>query len=153
MIWISQHLPIRIGAKSTKMTDAYLIDTCAMIWITQFGPITQRSVSTLTSKQSTLYVSAMSAWEIGMLVSKGRLPTTKNSLVWFQDFVGQSGADILAVTPEILVASSFLPTPIHNDPIDRILVATAREHDLTIITRDRAILACGAEGHVKTLAC
>lgn len=42
---------------------------------------------------------------------------------------------------------------LNNDPIDRILIATAREHDLTIITRDRAILAYGAAGHVKTLAC
>ena len=48
------------------------------------------------------------------------------------------------------VDSSFLPTPLHNDPADRILIATAREHDLTIITRDRAILAYGAAGHVSS---
>jgi PIN domain nuclease of toxin-antitoxin system len=49
--------------------------------------------------------------------------------------------------------SSYLPAPVHNDPTDRIIIATAREHDLTIITRDRAILAYGAAGHVKTLVC
>jgi len=46
-----------------------------------------------------------------------------------------------------------LPQLIHKDPIDRILIATARENDLTIITRDRAILSYGAAGHVRTLAC
>ena len=98
-------------------------------------------------------MSVMSAWEIGMLVSKGRLPMTRDALVWFQSFVAQAQADVLEVTPKILVASSNLLQPIHNDPIDRILIATAREHDLTIITRDRAILDYGAAGHVRTLVC
>ena len=57
------------------------------------------------------------------------------------------------VTAETFIASCFLPEPFHKDPFDRILIATAREHDLTIITRDRAILAYGAAGHVRTLAC
>ena len=88
-----------------------------------------------------------------MLVAKGRLPTTKHALTWFNEFVAQMGALVLETSPTVLVASSYLPAPIHNDPTDRILIATAREHDLTIITRDRAILAYGAAGHVKVLAC
>ncbi len=60
---------------------------------------------------------------------------------------------VQAVTPAILVAASYLPEPLHNDPMDRIIIATAREHDLTVITRDRLILAYGAAGHVRTLAC
>lgn len=100
-----------------------------------------------------LSVSAMSAWEIGMLISKKRLPTTKTALSWFTGFVEAVGVEIREASPLVLVASSYLPTPIHNDPTDRILIATAREHDLTIITRDRAILTYGAAGHVKTLAC
>jgi PIN domain nuclease of toxin-antitoxin system len=63
------------------------------------------------------------------------------------------GAEIDNVSLRALVASSFLPQPVHNDPADRILIATAREQNLTIITRDRAILSYGAAGHVRTLAC
>lgn len=100
-----------------------------------------------------LCVSAMSAWEIGMLIGKGRLPTTKSAISWFNDFVEEVEMPVLPASPDILIASSFLPQPIHNDPTDRILIATAREHDLTIITRDRAILSYGALGHVKVLAC
>ena len=100
-----------------------------------------------------LCVSAMSAWEIGMLIGKGRLPTTKSAISWFNDFVDEVEVPVLPASPEVLITSSFLPQPIHNDPIDRILIATAREHDLTIITRDRAILSYGALGHVKVLAC
>lgn len=95
----------------------------------------------------------MSAWEIGTLISKGRLPTSKRALRWFADFVTEANVAVLDVTTELLLASSFLPPPVHNDPADRILIATAREHGLTIITRDQAILAYGAAGHVKTLAC
>ena len=124
-----------------------------MIWITQLTPLTREATASLTARGGKLAVSVMSAWEIGMLVSKGRLPMTRDALVWFQNFVAQAQADVLEVTPEILVASSNLLQPIHNDPIDRILIATAREHDLTIITRDRAILDYGAAGHVRTLVC
>jgi PIN domain nuclease of toxin-antitoxin system len=95
----------------------------------------------------------MSAWEIDMLIARGRLPTTKSALAWFDDFVALGRVSIEASTPRVLIASSYLPTPIHNDATDRIIIATAREHDLTIITRDRAMLAYGAAGHVKTLAC
>lgn len=100
-----------------------------------------------------LAVSAMSAWEIGMLISRGRLPATKDALVWFEDFVTASNVVVLAATPAVLIAAAYLPEPLHRDPMDRIIIATAREHDLTIMTRDRAILAYGAAGHVKTLAC
>ena len=46
-----------------------------------------------------------------------------------------------------------LPELTHRDPTDRMLIATARAHDLTLITRDRAILAYAAAGHVRAVAC
>ncbi len=127
-----------------------------MIWATQFAPMSDdvtRLLNMETRDSGQLNVSAMSAWEIGILISKGRLPTKKGALNWFTDFTTEANVAVLKVTTELLVASSFLPSPVHNDPADRILIATARERDLTIITRDRAILAYGAAGHVKTLAC
>lgn len=139
-----------------RMTDGYLLDTCAMIWATQLAPLSIEVTALLNAQygeRGQLSISVMSAWEIGMLISKGRLPTRKDALTWFTDFAADAEVTVLDVTPDVLVASSFLPVPIHNDPTDRIIVATARKHDLTIITRDRAILAYGAAGHVKTLAC
>lgn len=88
-----------------------------------------------------------------MLVAKGRVSETKSAFRWYRDFLDTAQIAEQAVTADIFIASSFLPTPVHKDSIDRIIIATAREHDLTIITRDRAILAYGAAGHVKTLAC
>lgn len=88
-----------------------------------------------------------------MLTSKGRIKETKEPRRWFSEFVSEGGFLEQPVTTDIFVASCFLPEPLHKDPFDRILIATAREHDLTIITRDQAILAYGAAGHVRTLAC
>ncbi len=127
-----------------------------MIWMAHDEPIeieAKRELVRVRKAVGVIAVSAMSAWEIGMLISRGRLPTTKTALGWFGDFVVNGRVTVEPSSPEILIASSYLPQPIHNDPTDRILIATAREHDLTIITRDRAILAYGAAGHVRTLAC
>ena len=98
-------------------------------------------------------VSAMSAWEIGLLVAKGRLPYIKSPLAWFQRFVEAGAVRVEAVDSEVLVESSFLPGGVHNDPADRIIIAQARSKNLAIVTRDRAILAYGAAGFVKTIPC
>lgn len=129
-----------------------LLDTCAVIWISQdehISPEAEQAISTSTSVR----VSVMTSWELGMLVSRGKLPSTRHPLRWFEDFVEAGPVAVEAVDPDILVSASYLPSPIHRDPMDRILIATARERDLTIVTRDSAILSYGAAGHVKTLAC
>jgi PIN domain nuclease of toxin-antitoxin system len=99
------------------------------------------------------FVSSVTAWEMALLMSKGRLRETKDPGKWFSDFLEKGRFDEQPVTTKLFIESCFLPEPLHQDPFDRILIATAREHDLTIITRDRAILAYGAAGHVRTLAC
>ena len=137
-------------------TERYLLDTCALIYIAHDVAVSERAMAMLRATpalDNCVLVSAFSAWEIGMLVAKGRLNITKPPLIWFQEAVHRMAAGVLDATPDILVAASFLPEPLHGDPADRILIATAREHDLTIITRDRAVLAYGAAGHVKVLAC
>ena len=90
---------------------------------------------------------------MGMLVARGRISETKPPLKWYRDFLAEAQVVEQGVSSEIFVASSFLPQPIHKDPIGRILIATARQYDLAIMTRDRAILSYGAAGHVKVLAC
>jgi len=137
------------------MTERFLLDTCAVLWLVEGAPLS-RAANVVISRgrdEKNLFVSAMSAWEIGILISKNRLPTTKDAMSWYQEAIDMIGAQTADVSLTSLVASSFLPKPVHNDPADRILIATARENDLTIITRDRAILSYGVAGHVRTLAC
>jgi len=55
--------------------------------------------------------------------------------------------------PELLIASSFLPGKPPRDPFDRIIAATARDLGATLITRDRALLDYGKQGHLSVVAC
>lgn len=138
------------------MTERYLLDTCAMLFIARDEPVSEAVkglLGNLPSHPYEIVLSAFSAWEIGMLVAKGRLSLEREPLAWFRVVAARFDVEVLLPTPDLLVAASFLPEPVHGDPADRILIATARENDLTIITRDRAILAYGAAGHVKVLAC
>ncbi|MGV3548888.1 type II toxin-antitoxin system VapC family toxin [Rhizobium sp.] len=138
------------------MSKGLLLDTCAVIWMTRdewVEDIAADAVSNAGSRGISLYVSPATAWELGMLLARGRIAETRSAKQWYESFRAQAGIEEMAVSADIFIASCSLPQLAHKDPIDRILIATAREHDLTIITRDRAILAYGAAGHVRTLAC
>ena len=100
-----------------------------------------------------LSVSPISAWEIGMLVARGRTPITKHPTDYFDSFLRETGAQLCKLDVAILVNSSYLPGRIHADPMDRLLIETARSQDLTLLTSDKVILNYGLQGHVKTLAC
>jgi PIN domain nuclease of toxin-antitoxin system len=132
-----------------------LLDTCAIVFIAENQFVSQTTISQIdeASGHGVLFVSPISSWEIGRSVSQGKLAVAAEPLKFFSRFMENSSAKLCEMGPDILVASSFLPGPIHKDPFDRILVETARRFDLTLVTSDRAILAYGTYGHVKTLAC
>jgi PIN domain nuclease of toxin-antitoxin system len=137
------------------MSEVFLLDTCAAIWLSSHEKISGDAANAISSawQKASLYVSTVTAWEMGILLARGRLTETKPPTLWYESFKEESHVVELSVCSDIFIASCFLPQLAHKDSIDRILIATARERDLTVITRDRAILAYGAAGHVKTLAC
>ncbi len=98
-------------------------------------------------------VSPISAWELGLLSAKGKLPAAQSPAAIFADVLATPGVRVEALTPSILIDSSFLPGGLHRDPADRILIATARALDLMLVTRDEAILDYASAGHVRALAC
>jgi PIN domain nuclease of toxin-antitoxin system len=132
-----------------------LLDTCVLIFAAEDKPLLEAATQAIeaANKTETIYVSPITAWEIGNLVSLNRLRSFSDPAAYFREFLTKSGTKLCSLDHDLLVASSFLPGPIHRDPMDRIIIETARRNNLTLITRDRAILAYGAEGHVKTLAC
>ncbi len=98
-------------------------------------------------------VSPISAWELGLLGARGKLAATQSPASIFADVLAVSGVKVEALTPVVLIDSSFLPGVLHRDPADRILIATARALDLTLVTRDDAILDYAARGHVRVIEC
>lgn len=140
------------------MTKGLLIDTCALIWTAAVASPDDLGAldKALTEAQSTgapICVSPITAWEIGMLSAKGRLPMPMPPKTWLDRVMTVAGLDWASMPPEVLLASSFLPGDLHGDPADRIIVATAREYGLRVVTRDRKILDYAAKGHVMALEC
>jgi PIN domain nuclease of toxin-antitoxin system len=132
-----------------------LLDTCAIIWIGQGQTIQRVAQEAVTDRLrvGAVFVSPFSAWELSLLVARGRLGLPVEVEAWFEAFAGQSGISLAALSPRILVAAHQLPGTPPNDPADRILIATARQSGLAIVTRDRRILDYGAAGLVKTVEC
>lgn len=138
------------------MKTEFLLDTCAVIWIATNQPMSERarmSIEETLADGDAVAVSAITAWELGLLSRKGRLPSTRPPLDLFNAFADADGIEVTEMSPEILIGSSFLPGDIHNDPADRIIIATARALDLTVVTRDRAVLDYAEQGYVRALAC
>jgi PIN domain nuclease of toxin-antitoxin system len=132
-----------------------LLDTCAIVFGAIGTKMKAHAVDAINAAidEGEIRISPISAWEIAMLMSKNRIASTSEPLDFFnQSFIRTQGKKC-ELTAEILVSSCYLPGRIHSDPMDRILIATARAHDLTLVTSDSAILAYGAAGHVKTLEC
>jgi PIN domain nuclease of toxin-antitoxin system len=132
-----------------------LLDTCALIWLANGEPIAAAARDSLREVESAngqIVVSPISAWEIGLLVSKGRLMLTSEPRDWFRAALG-AGIGLAELPPEVLIASSYLPAGLLRDPADKIIAATARSFGYQLMTRDRPLLDFGAAGHVEAIAC
>ena len=132
-----------------------LLDTCALLWLADKKPIAKEAQAELDSADRDavdMLVSPISAWEIGNLVSKGRLILEMEPRPWFQKVLG-SGIGLADMTPDTLIASSFLPASNLRDPADRILAATAREFGFRLMTRDGPLLDYGLQGHFRVIRC
>jgi PIN domain nuclease of toxin-antitoxin system len=137
-------------------TPPLLLDTHAAIWITEDQPLASGAVEAIDAAYragSTVFVSAITAWEIGMLVSRNRLSLVARPERWFQRLLAIPGVRLADLSPDILIASSFLPGTPPRDPADRIILATARDLGATLITRDRLLLKYGEDGQVSTIPC
>jgi PIN domain nuclease of toxin-antitoxin system len=101
--------------------------------------------------ENRIAVSAITPWEIAVLVSKGRLQLGADVMQWIREALAKPGVQLVPLEPEIAVASTRLPFEMHIDPADRILVATARHLGATLVTADRALLELAGKGHFKVL--
>jgi len=86
-----------------------------------------------------LYVSAVTFWEISLLVGLGRVDDDPRL------FTVPDGVELLPVQPDHCRALLELPS-LHRDPFDRMLIAQARVDDLLLVTRDAKIISYGREG-------
>ena len=98
-----------------------------------------------------VYVSAQSAWELGMLEAKGRLQFVNGAESWIRHATSLPGIHVKSVTMKIAYESTRLPGELHGDPSDRMLIATARVMGWTLVTADELVIAYANAGHVSIL--
>lgn len=119
-----------------------VLDTHIWFWWVQDEPrLSAEQRRLIAANESTgLGVSVMSCWEIALLIAKKRLTLSDPIDVWMNQALRYPGIRLLALTAEIAVASTCLPGEFHPDPADRIIVATARAHNCSLVTVDSRIL-------------
>jgi PIN domain nuclease of toxin-antitoxin system len=132
-----------------------LLDTNAAIFAVE-GTLSPAAAALLTAKfrdGETVLLSPITGWELGLLFSRGRLRAAIRPREYLRRLTSMPGVALARLSAEILLDSSFLPGAPPRDPADRIIVATAREHGYTVMTRDAALLAYAREGHLSAVEC
>jgi PIN domain nuclease of toxin-antitoxin system len=133
-----------------------LLDTCATIWVTNADPISDEASLALRRTRENgdiIYVSPITAWEMGLLAARGRISLLMTPQRWFERLLEAPGVELSDMPPNVLIASSFLPGVLPSDPADRIIAATAREYGYKLLTRDRPLLEYAKQGHIQAIPC
>jgi PIN domain nuclease of toxin-antitoxin system len=130
------------------VSKGYLLDTCA--WLDAFNAphLLREGLRELLNQQSIFHLADITLLEVARKVELGDLILATSIEQWFSIALPPQRSLVLAISTEIAVESSRLPLPFHKDPADRLIVATARIHGLTVITSDLKILGYP---HVRSL--
>lgn len=126
-----------------------LLDTHVWIWATdggaKLGPkIRRRLQRSLGHAGERVAISTASVLEVVALHTAGRLRFTVPVERWIRDSIEHGGLQVLDLERDIAVDAGLIPGSALPDPIDRCLVATAREYDRVLVTCDRKVLDYGA---------
>lgn len=127
----------------------YLLDTHVWIWLMDYPEkLPEKVVAELRKETHPLGISMMSVWEIAKLVEKNRIDLNMTVDRWIFGALDSELVCKMQLGERVALESTKLPGDFHNDPADQIIVATARVHNLTLITADQKIIDYD---HVKTL--
>ncbi len=121
-----------------------LLDTCALLWLAEGGQKLSEEARDRIEAAPVVYVSAISAFEIGLKVNSGKLKLPVPPVDWFAGILDHHDLAVCPLNWEVCVAVTVLP-PIHRDPCDRFIIATAKAYRLSIVTQDRNFAAYGLE--------
>ena len=120
-----------------------LLDTHTWVWSHSATKLLSDDVKKQIKKTTPdqRAIASISIWEFAMMVFKGRINVKIDPKLWLDSAIKKSGLKVIDLSPEIAIESCNLPGDFHNDPADQIIVATARIHNLTLLTKDKKILS------------
>ena len=122
-----------------------LLDTHALVWWWTNDPrLPAPACAMIADPNSTVYVSAVSAWEITTKHRVGKWPAVERLIAEYATLLRRSRFHALAISMEHAHRAGGLPGP-HRDPFDRMLIAQGGLETLPIVTADPVFAAYGAE--------
>jgi PIN domain nuclease of toxin-antitoxin system len=117
-----------------------LLDTCAIRWaVAEPDRLTDSARTALLKESTRVCVSPISSAELACGVERGRIKLDRHWRLWFRHFLAENGWEILPIDLRIMEEAYSLPGEFHPDPVDRIIVASARVHSLHVATGDSRI--------------
>jgi PIN domain nuclease of toxin-antitoxin system len=132
------------------LTDRLLLDTHIALWLDsgddRLQPSTRGLVDGCWRDGGTILLSAVTAWEIALLVDAGRIDLDLPVVAWLERFLQRPGVEPVPLSHRAASRSYQLRHLEHRDPADRLLIATAIELDCPLVTYDERIVRFG-ENH------
>jgi PIN domain nuclease of toxin-antitoxin system len=129
-----------------------VIDTHILVWWVSgeksLSATAAKMIKDTLANGSEVIISSISAWEVSMLIEKGRLVLSMDVESWLDEVTQIEGVRFVPVDNEISIKSTVLPGEFHKDPADRMIVATARKLAVPLVTADDKIINYE---HVKTV--
>jgi PIN domain nuclease of toxin-antitoxin system len=116
-----------------------LLDTHAWLWWAGDRPKIPARVRRRLEREPDLAISAISCWEVGMLAERGRLRLRPDVRTGIQTALATERLRVLPVTDAVATEAGLLGPAFHGDPADRLIVATALELDLLLVTKDERL--------------
>jgi len=119
-----------------------LLDTHVWWWAIsepeKLSSVAEETINKSPSDQR--FIAAISLWEFAMMVKKKRIILNMSPKDWFTHAIDNVGTKVIPLSGEIALESCNLSGNFHKDPADRIIVATARIHNVLLVTKDQKIL-------------
>ena len=126
-----------------------LLDTHVWIWTVE-GDLRRvgRRTRALLSRAQTedaIRISPATVFEVTAHHTAGRLRLARSPEQWMHDALAVAGVRLAALSAEVALDAGSIPRTALPDPLDRLIVATARQLDATLLTRDAGILAYASQ--------
>lgn len=128
-----------------------VLDTHVWLWwLSEFEPLSRqaRKVIEAAIEKSGVYISCISAWEVAQLAARGRLQLTPDPRDWIARSESLPFITFVPVDNQVAVRSVQLAGALHQDPADRIIIATAQVLGVPLVTKDAKL---ARYPHVKTV--
>ena len=120
-----------------------VLDTHALIWWVngdaRLSATAAAAIKDARGNEGQILVSAITAWEVAMLVERGRIALAMDLDQWLRTVESMEGVFMVPITSQVAAQSATLPGVFHKDPADRMIVALARELNAPVVTADDKI--------------